>query len=107
MTFPRVVKLLLIFAPSFSLVPLAPVDSALSDPARSTRDTLLTFVTKIFKSKQKIFAGQLTFSAVRPLSWSCLCWVKMMVKTAWERLLVSFILVAATVLALLPSSMRS
>ena len=50
MTFPRVVRLLLMLAPSFSLVPLAPVDSALSDPARSTRETLLTF------------------SAVRPLS---------------------------------------
>ena len=34
MTFPRVVKLLLMLAPSFSLVPLAPVDSALSDPEK-------------------------------------------------------------------------
>ena len=41
-TFPKVVKLLLMFAPSFNRVPLAPVDSALSDPARSTRDILLT-----------------------------------------------------------------
>ena len=41
-TFPKVVKLLLMFAPSFSRVPLAPVDSALSEPARSTRDILLT-----------------------------------------------------------------
>ena len=89
MTLPRVVRLLLMLAPSFSLVPLAPVDSALSDPARSTRETLLTF------------------SAVRPLSWSCLCWVKMMVNTAWLLLEVSFMLVAATVLALLPSSIRS
>ena len=41
-TFPNVVKLLLIFAPSFNRVPFAPVDSARSDPARSTRDILLT-----------------------------------------------------------------
>ena len=43
MTFPSVVRLLLMLAPSLSLVPLAPVDSALSDPAKSTRDTLLTW----------------------------------------------------------------
>ena len=41
-TLPRVVRDLLMLAPSFNLVPFAPVDSALSDPARSTRDTLLT-----------------------------------------------------------------
>ena len=34
-TFPRVVKLLLMLAPSFNLVPLAPVDSALSDPEKA------------------------------------------------------------------------
>ena len=42
-TFPSVVKDLLIFAPSFSLVPLAPVESARSDPAKSTRLILLTW----------------------------------------------------------------
>ena len=41
-TFPKVVKLLLILAPSLSRVPLAPVDSARSDPAKSTREILLT-----------------------------------------------------------------
>ena len=41
-TFPKVVKLLLMFAPSFNRVPFAPVDSARSDPARSTNDILLT-----------------------------------------------------------------
>jgi len=41
-TFPKVVKLLLIFAPSFSRVPLAPVESALSDPAKSTNDIFAT-----------------------------------------------------------------
>ena len=80
MTFPNVVKLLLIFAPSLSLVPLAPVDSARSEPAKSTNDILLTF------------------SAVNPEALSNLCWVKMMVNTAWDREEVSFMLVAATVL---------
>ena len=42
-TFPNVVKLLFIFAPSFKRFPIAPVDSARSDPARSTRDILLTY----------------------------------------------------------------
>jgi hypothetical protein len=41
-----------------------------------------------------------TFSESRPVSWSWDRWVKTIVKTAWERLLVSFMLVAATVLEL-------
>ena len=43
MTLPSVVRLLLMLAPSFSRVPFAPVDSARSDPARSTSEILLTF----------------------------------------------------------------
>lgn len=39
-----------------------------------------------------------TFSAVSPDVSSCLCCVKMMVKTACDRELVSFMFVAATVL---------
>lgn len=39
-----------------------------------------------------------TFSVERLVSVSCFFWVKTMVNTAWERLLVSFMLVAATVL---------
>lgn len=39
-----------------------------------------------------------TFSDVLSVSMSCFFCVKMMLKTAWERLLVSFMLVAATVL---------
>lgn len=39
-----------------------------------------------------------TFSESSPVSWSWQRCVKTMVKTAWERLLVSFMLVAATVL---------
>jgi hypothetical protein len=41
-TFPRVVNDLLMLAPSLSRVPLAPVESALSLPARSTKLILLT-----------------------------------------------------------------
>lgn len=47
MTFPSVVRLLLILAPSFSRVPLAPVESALSDPAKSTNDIFDTFSVQI------------------------------------------------------------
>lgn len=64
MTFPRVVKLLLMLAPSFNRVPFAPVESALSDPARSTSDILLTF------------------SVTKPVVPSCCCCVKNIVKTA-------------------------
>lgn len=53
-----------------------------------------------------------TFSESSPVSWSWQRCVKTMVKTAWERLLVSFMLVAATVLeerewSLGPTSHRS
>ncbi len=41
-TFPSVVKLLLMLAPSLRRVPLAPVDSARSEPARSTKEILET-----------------------------------------------------------------
>jgi len=37
MTFPSVVSDLLIFAPSFNLWPVAPVELARSDPAKSTK----------------------------------------------------------------------
>lgn len=42
--------------------------------------------------------SSLTFSESSPVSWSWQRCVKTMVKTAWDRLLVSFMLVAATVL---------
>ena len=44
MTLPSVVNDLLMFAPSLSRTPLAPVESALSLPARSTRLILLTCI---------------------------------------------------------------
>ena len=43
MTLPSVVKLLLILAPSLRRVPLAPVESARSLPAKSTKLILDTF----------------------------------------------------------------
>ena len=42
-TFPRVVSDLLIFAPSFNRLPCAPVASARSLPAKSTKLILLTW----------------------------------------------------------------
>jgi hypothetical protein len=67
-------------APSFNRVPFAPVESALSDPAKSTNDILLTF------------------SVIKPVAQSCFCCVKNIVKTACDLLDVSFMFVAATVL---------
>lgn len=51
MTLPRVVSDLLMLAPSFRRVPLAPVESARSDPAKSTREILDTCIenTEIYK----------------------------------------------------------
>lgn len=80
MTFPNVVRLLLIFAPSFKRVPLAPVESARSDPAKSTKDILDTF------------------SVHSCVTSSSFCCVKNIVNTAWDRDEVSFMFVAATVL---------
>lgn len=68
------------FAPSFRRVPFAPVESALSEPAKSTKLILDTF------------------SVVKSVIRSCLCCVKNIVNTACDRELVSFIFVAATVL---------
>lgn len=48
--------------------------------------------------KHDYLSRGLTFSVVRSVSLSCFLCVKTMVKTAWDLLLVSFMLVAATVL---------
>lgn len=100
---------------TFSLVPLAPVESARSLPARSTRLILLTciwmkmcfggwkarllihYIGKT-KSTMNVLQYFLTFSVERSVSLSCFFCVKTIVKTAWDLLLVSFMLVAATVL---------
>lgn len=50
------------------------------------------------KKKHDSVSSALTFSVVRSVSLSCFFCVKTMVKTAWDLLLVSFMLVAATVL---------
>ena len=48
LTFPRVVSDLLIFAPSFSRVPDAPVEFARSEPAKSTSEILDTLFVDLF-----------------------------------------------------------
>ena len=58
MTFPSVVSDLLIFAPSFSLVPVAPVESALSEPAKSTRLILLTCKVRQSEKQSKVIVCQ-------------------------------------------------
>ena len=45
MQLPRARRLLLILAPSIILNPLLPVFAALSEPARSIRDSLPTFIS--------------------------------------------------------------
>lgn len=67
MTLPSVVRDLLMFAPSFNCCPVAPVDRALSEPARST---------KLMRD---------TFSVSRLASGSCRFWVSRSVKTACDR----------------------
>lgn len=67
MTLPRVVKLLLMFAPSLSRCPVAPVEFARSEPARSI---------KLIRD---------TFSVSKLVSLSCLFIVRSKVKTEWDR----------------------
>ena len=43
MTLPKIMRLLLMLAPSFNLSPVAPVDCALSEPAKSIR-----FISDVF-----------------------------------------------------------
>lgn len=99
-------------------MPRAPEESARSLPARSTKLILLTWGQKkgqggrgsggqkqadLGAAQQGAGTGgaggrKPTFSESSPVSWSWQRCVKTMVKTACERLLVSFMLVAATVL---------
>uniref|UniRef100_A0A3B3YHM9 Uncharacterized protein n=1 Tax=Poecilia mexicana TaxID=48701 RepID=A0A3B3YHM9_9TELE len=96
MTFPSVTSDLLMFPPSFSRTPEAPVASARSLPARSTRWILLTT------------RRSLRPADTRPWDWptppTC---VKLMVKMAWERLLTSFMPVLAVVRLMFPASISS
>lgn len=63
---------------------------------------MLSIAHKAFPRSMRIppshLGSALTFSVVMSVSASCRFCVKMMLNTAWERLLVSFMLVAATVL---------
>jgi hypothetical protein len=105
------VRDLLMLAPSFKVWPVAPVDLARSLPARSTS------LREESQRGQALRSGQVlaevthemreTFSASRPVWSSCVFWVKIRVKMACDRDDVSFICVAAIVLALLPSAMSS
>ncbi len=83
-TFPKALSDLLIFAPSLSRSPVAPVLSARSDPAKSTR-----FITELF------FVSPPSFLVI---------WSNIMVTTVCALLLVAFILVAATVLLAVPEN---
>lgn len=85
MIFPRVCNDLLIADPSRSRCPDVPARSDRSLPARSIRLTLETLVCS------------------SPSSMST--WVIIIVKTAWDRLLVAFMLVDAVARYLLPSAM--
>ena len=83
MTLPSVVSDLLILAPSLSRCPVAPVELARSEPARST---------KLHRSKARtyyiVYIAHLirdTFSVSRFVSVSCRFMVSRRVKTACER----------------------
>lgn len=84
MTFPRADRDLLILAPSLSRSPVAPVLSALSDPAKSTRFITLLFLVSDPDSLLMI-------------------WSNVMVTTVWALLLVAFMLVDATVRLAVPA----
>jgi len=107
MTFPNVVNDLFMLAPSFRRAPVAPVELALSLPARSTRLGSIQvrnnghccfFLTVAIDSPVAYLILE-TFSVSRFVSMSYLFCVNKTVNTACDRLDVSFMLVDATVLA--------
>ena len=87
MTLMNVSKDLLMFPPSFRRIPVAPVESARSLPAKSTRFILLTVSLGILST--------------------ILAWANLIVNMACDRLLVSFMLVEAVVRLMLPRLMSS
>ena len=93
------------FEPSLSLSPLAPVLLALSDPARSTREILDTLEPVTPESVSLQENGNM-FAELFEQSCYVMLKVRTMVKTACDLLDSVFMLVAATVLDLLPSSIR-
>jgi hypothetical protein len=107
MTLPSVVSDLLMFAPSFRRWPVAPVELARSEPAKSIKLSFrLAFSFPHSSARGRTHLIRDTFSVSRFVSLSCLFIVSSSVNTACDRELVSFMFVAATVRALLPSSIR-
>ena len=86
-TFPKIMRLLLIFAPSANLSPVAPVDSALSEPAKSIR-----LISDVFS---------LTFF---PDALSIMIYLKAMVVTVCALDEVAFMFVLPIVLFYVPCS---
>ena len=80
MTLPRVVRDLLIFAPSLSRWPEAPVELARSEPAKSTR--LIEFSNHRYSLVTLTHLMRDTFSVSRFVASSCRFIVKSRVKTA-------------------------
>jgi hypothetical protein len=89
MTLPNVVSDLLMFAPSLSRWPVAPVEFALSDPAKSTKLTRgRSYMSKgkgisaMNRAKRKPHLIRDTFSVSMFVSTSCRFMVRRRVKTA-------------------------
>lgn len=82
-TFPNVVSDLLMFAPSLSLCPVAPVEFARSEPARSTRLYILQLCSRIVRMTGCLQTYLIleTFSPAIWVSGSILFWVSSTVKT--------------------------
>lgn len=105
---------LLMLLPSLSRSPEAPVLVARSLPARSTKLNLLTFSPLVYTQHKTLT----WLTSLCTSQWGCVCvcvtWdcrslivcERMTLKTACERLLSSFMLVAATVRDLFPSDIR-
>lgn len=84
MTFPRVVNDLLMFAPSLSRCPVAPVEFARSEPARSTK----LYIRLESDAPMREGSAHLirdTFSVSKFVARSRFFIVRRSVKTAWER----------------------
>lgn len=89
MTLPRVVRDLLMLAPSLRRWPVAPVELARSEPAKSTRlrleDVKIRFDGRVEEGGVKTDLIRETFSVSRFVSLSCRFIVRRRVKTACER----------------------
>ena len=84
-TFPRVVRDLLMFAPSFKRCPVAPVELARSDPAKSTRLQQRKTLNSRLSDQETTNLILDTFSVSMFVPTSCLFMLRRRVKTACER----------------------